>query len=368
MRYPISKPLLAGREREYVIDALDSGWISSTGAYVSRFEDALAGLIGAPEPISVCNGTVALHLACLAMGLSHGDEVVVPALTYVASANAVAYCGAKPVFAEADSATWNATRETIEAAITPKTVGVIAVHLYGLPCFIKEIAALCEERGLWLIEDCAESIGATVDGSWTGTFGDAATFSFYGNKIISTGEGGLVAVRDPQRRAHARMLRGQGMDPQRRYWHPILGYNYRMTNIAAAIGLGQAEMMDYHLGERRRIAETYRRLLAPLDGDIQLPATPDGMVSSSWLFSVLIKGDARRRDLVCRQLEADGVETRPFFVPMHQLPMYAESPGRFPVAERLAATGINLPTYAGLSDGGIEEICGALRAALLATA
>lgn len=363
IRFQVSKPVLCGNEKRYVMEALDAGWISSTGTYLNQFEAAVARVLGVDECLSTSNGTTALHLACLAMGLQAGDEVVVPALTYVASANAVAYCGAKPVFADCDPSTWNSTAEQIEAAWTPRTVGVMPVHLYGMPTDIEAIARLCRERGAWLIEDCAESLGATVHGKPTGTFGDASIFSFYGNKTISTGEGGAVFIRDAKRRHHARMLRGQGMDLARRYWHPILGYNYRMTNIAAAIGLGQIEMIDFHLSERRRIAASYREALHPLaeEGLIRLPAMQEGYNSTYWLFCVVMaSGGEQQRAVVMERLAREhGIETRPFFVPMHRLPMYS-SAMPLPHADFLSTHGINLPTYTGLSDADIREISTAL--------
>jgi perosamine synthetase len=360
IRFHVSKPVLCGREKEYALDAIDSGWISGSGSYIGRFERAIADFIGVDECRTVVNGTAALHLACLAMGLRAGDEVLVPGLTYVASANAVAYCGAIPVFADCARDTWNSSAEMFERVCTPRTVGVIAVHLYGLPSPVDEIADFCKRRGLWLIEDCAESLGASLNGKSTGTFGDAAMFSFYGNKTISTGEGGMVYFRDPEKRRLGEILRGQGMDPVRRYWHSHLGYNYRMTNIAAAIGLGQAEMLDFHLQERRRISNRYMERLAPLahDGLLQLPARPMGFTSSHWLFSaVLTSGGQQRRDSLMHKLANDhGIETRPFFVSMPDLPIYAGNP-TLPVAEYLSSHGMNFPTYTGLLDHEIDEIC-----------
>jgi perosamine synthetase len=360
IRFQVSKPVLCGNEKKYVNEAIDSGWISSNGFYLTKFEEAIAAAINVEECIATNNGTTALHLACLALGLKPGDEVIVPSLTYVASANAIAYCGAKPVFVDCDLQTWNATAEFIDNAWTPKTVGVLAVHLYGMPCNIEAISALCKEKGAWLIEDCAESFGATVKSKPTGSFGDAATFSFYGNKTISTGEGGAVYIRDPEKRHHAKMLRGQGMDLNKRYWHPILGYNYRMTNIAAAIGLGQIEMLDFHLSERRRIAESYYKGLESLerDGLIYLPAKIDEYRSTYWLFSLVLShgGELRRDKVMQRLMNEYGIETRPFFVPMNWLPMY-QSELIFQNTEFLSTHGINLPTYTGLSNENILEIC-----------
>ncbi|HEX6985627.1 MAG TPA: DegT/DnrJ/EryC1/StrS family aminotransferase, partial [Planctomycetaceae bacterium] len=332
------------------------------GPYIGRFENAVSDYLGIEEGLAVCNGTVAIHLACLALGLRPGQDVIVPALTFVATANAITYCGARPVFADCDPATWNVTRESIEAAWTPDTAGVVAVHLYGLPAPMKEIAALCEERGAWLIEDCAQGFGAKIDGRCVGGFGDAASFSFFGNKIISTGEGGMVFVRDPQKRTLAKMLRGQGMDLNRRYWHPIVGYNYRMTNVAAAIGLGQVEKADLHLGERRRIAARYAEELRPLadEGLISLPVEPVGYHNVHWLFSITVAGGAAVRDRVAARLRGvHGVETRPFFVPMHKLPMYDKGQS-LPHSEHASRCGLNLPTYTGLSDADLDVICDAI--------
>lgn len=359
IRFQVSKPVLAGREKDYVLDAIESGWISSSGSYIERFEQSVSAFLQIDHGMAVSNGTTALHLACLGMGLEPGMEVIVPTLTYVASANAVTYCGARPIFADSDRATWNVTCRSVEQAWTSRTVGVLLVHLYGLPAPAPEIAALCEARGAWLIEDCAESFGAKIEGRSTGDFGAIATFSFFGNKIISTGEGGMVFVRDPERRQFVRMLKGQGMDLQRRYWHPIVGYNYRMTNVAAAIGLGQSEMAAYHLAERRRIAMRYMQNLHPLEqhGLIQLPVEPPGYSSVYWLFSIVLAagGAARRARIQQTLLQVYGIETRPFFVPMHRLPMYAGTQ-QLPDAEFLSEHGINLPTYSGLSDAAIDEI------------
>lgn len=371
IQFPVSKPVLKGNELRYVTEAVESSWISSTGAFVSEFEKQVSDFIGVEEGLSVANGTMALHLACLALGLQPGEEVVVPSLTYIASANAIAYCGAKPVFADCDPYTWNMTPQTLLAALTRRTVGVMAVHLYGLPCDMHGILDICRERGLWVIEDCAESLGASIFGRRTGSFGDAAVFSFYGNKTISTGEGGMLLQRDPKRRAMARLLRGQGMDLKRRYWHPVMGYNYRMTNVAAAIGCGQMEMVNYHLQERRRIAAAYSAAFAPAveRGDIALQHAPDGFASSHWLASCLFTSfDAdnasamvQRELLMQLLLEQEGIETRPFFHCCHTFPMYAaKCRAGLGASEYVSARGINLPTYSGLEESSISSIAGAV--------
>jgi perosamine synthetase len=361
--FQVSKPSLVGREREYVLDALDSGWISSTGPYIHRFEEAISRFLGVDECLTVVNGTAALHLACLTLGLQPGDEVIVPTLTYIATASAVAYCGAVPIFVDSDPNTWNATVEAVEKAWTDRTVGVIAVHLYGLPAPVDRLRALCNQREAWLIEDCAESLGASIRGVQSGRFGHAAAFSFYGNKIISTGEGGMLHLENHNLRLKARMLRSHGMDLQQRYWHPMIGYNYRMTNVASAIGLGQAEQIDFHVGERQRIANRYAAQLAGANekGILHFRKVPDGYQSANWLFSVVLDdgGKERRARIAQTLLERFRIETRPFFVPMHKLPMYS-SKIQLMTAERLSAHGLNLPTYSGLQDQEIDYIADAL--------
>lgn len=361
IRFQVSKPVLAGREKEYILDALQTGWISGSGYYVDRFEEEVSSFLNISDGIAVSNGTVALHLACLGMDLGPGMDVIVPSLTYVASANAVRYCGANPVFADCDPYTWNVTRESIEAVWTKKTVGVSLVHLYGLPAPVREIRELCQQRSAWLIEDCAESFGAKVDGCYVGGFSDISTFSFFANKIISTGEGGMVFVRDKERREFVRKLKGQGVDLNRSYWHTVVGYNYRMSNVVAAIGLAQIEMAEFHLAERRRIAQRYIQTLKLLHehGLVRLPVEPSGYHNVHWLFSlVLASGTEAVRDRVRQELlRTYGIETRPFFVPMHRLPMYS-SEHSFPHADFISDHGINLPTYTGLSNADIDEISG----------
>jgi perosamine synthetase len=361
IRFQVSKPVLAGREQEYVQEALETGWISSSGKFIELFEDSVSSFLQIEGGIAVSSGTAALHLACLGMELKPGMDVIVPSLTYVASSNAVTYCGANSVFADCDPYTWNVSPLTIEKAWTSKTVGVLLVHLYGLPSPIDEIAVLCQERGAWIVEDCAESFGSQINGRNAGSFGDAAAFSFFGNKIISTGEGGMVFIQDPERRQLVKMRRGQGMDLNSKlyYWHSMVGYNYRMTNVAAAIGLGQIERAEYHLSERRRIAKRYLKNLRPLEdrGYIRLPVEPKGYHNVYWLFCIVLEsGGAKLREQIRNiLLHSYGVETRPFFVPIHHLPI---SSGDYylPQSEFLGEHGINLPTYSGLSDDDIDEI------------
>jgi perosamine synthetase len=346
---PVSRPDLSGRERQYLLEAFDSGWISGIGPFVRRFEDAFAEKFGVRRALCCANGTVALHMALLALGVKPGDEVIVPDLTYVATANAVSYCGATPVFADCEEDTWCVSEKTIAPLITPRTAGVIPVHLYGHPCDMDAINALAASRGLFVLEDAAEAHGAGVRGRPVGSMGAAATFSFYANKILTTGEGGMIATNDDALDRKMRLLRGQGMDPQSRFWFPILGYNYRLTNLQAAIGLGQLERVDEKVERHRRIAGWYREELAGVPG-LRLPVEKDWARNVYWLFSVVLEGaNSARRDAVMLAMAEAGVETRPFFYPMHTLPMYTGCRADCPVATRLAAGGINLPTFGALS-------------------
>jgi perosamine synthetase len=363
---PVSAPSFVGNERKYVLDCVESGWISSAGKYVDRFEAAFAEFCGVRHAVACCNGTAALHLSLLALGVSPGDEVIVPTLTFVATANAVTYCGARPVFADSDPDTWNLDPAQVAAKITPRTKGIIAVHLYGNPAEMDQLRALASRHGLFLVEDAAEAHGALHRGRRTGSLGDLAAFSFYGNKIIATGEGGMVVTDDDALAARVRLLGGQGMDPERRYWFPVVGYNYRMMNIPAAIGLAQLERAGWHTARRREIAARYKRLLGDVPG-LSWQAERAWARHAFWMFTVLLGDEAADdRDRLMARLQEEGVETRPVFYPLHSLPPYREAARgeEFPVAERLARRGISLPTWAGLSRDDQSYVCEYLRECL----
>jgi perosamine synthetase len=357
---PVAAPALVGNEKEYVLDCLESTWISSSGKYIERFESAFAEFCGVRHALSCCNGTVALHLALLALGVGPGDEVIIPTLTYVASANAVAYCGARPVLVDSEPETWNINPELILKQITPRTKGIMAVHLYGHPADMDPMLAVARERGLFVLEDAAEAHGAEYKKRRAGSIGDIATFSFYGNKIITTGEGGMVVTNDDELARKVRQLKGQGQDPERRYWFPVMGYNYRMTNVEAAIGLAQMEKIDWHRARRRENAEWYRKYLGR---NSQFTLSPEMAWARNayWINCVVLDRDfLLSRDEVMKRLAQTGIETRPFFYPMHTLPMYHESGDSFPIAEGLAARGINLPSSATLTEEDIASVCKAL--------
>jgi len=364
-KIPVAAPVFPGNEKKYALDCIESTWISSKGKYISAFEKTFAEFCEVKHAASVMNGTVALHLALLALGIEPGDEVIIPTFTYVATANCVAYVGATPIFVDSEPQTWNIDPEKIEQAITPSTKAIIVVHIYGHPADMNAIMDIARRYNLFVIEDAAEAHGAQVNGKTVGSFGNISTFSFFGNKIISTGEGGMVVTNDSVLYQKVCQLKGQGVDPNRQYWFPIMGYNYRMTNIQAAIGLAQMEKVDWHLAQRRRVATSYKKYLGEYDSLRLQPELP-GYVNSYWMNCILLDESVLQRDMVIRQLGEYGIETRPFFHPMHFLPMYKHlCIGRnFPIADQVSAQGINLPSSANLTEDDICFICDSLASVL----
>lgn len=341
---------------------MDTTWISSAGAYVNKFEKSFADYIGTKDAISVCNGTVALHLPLIALGLQPGDEVIVPSLTYIATANCVAYCGGVPVFADCLEDTWDIDPEDIERKITPRTKGIIPVHMYGNPCNMDAIMDIAKKHNLFVIEDAAEAHGATFKGQKVGSFGDVGTYSFFGNKIITTGEGGMVITNNEKLSTEMRIVKGQGQDPNRRYWFIKMGYNYRMTNIEAAIGLAQLEQIDSHIAERRRVAEWYKEELKDFQDYVTFQKETDNAQSVWWMFSIRLNDNVKiERDALMKLLDEDGIETRPVFYPMHQMPVYEDSNATCPISEKVAASGMNLPTHALLKREDVVYICDCIK-------
>lgn len=366
-RLPVAAPDLSGNEEAFVVEAMRSSWISSTGPFVARFEREFAELCGTSAALGVCNGTVALHLALLALGVRPGDEVLVPALTYVATANAVRYVGGEPVFVDVDPATWCLDSAKLEDAITRRTRGIIAVHLYGHPADMDAINRVAGIHGLWVVEDAAEAHFATYKGKPVGGLADIATFSFYGNKLITSGEGGAVTLSDPRIELRARTLRGQGMDPARRYYFPVTGYNFRLTNVACAILCAQIERRAAIVDRRRGIFDAYRSGLAGVPG-IGFQPVAEWAVPAPWLFCITVDPHAygRTRDELVDRLDAEGIETRPFFIPLNTLPPFREGALRrgdaVPVAEALGESGLNLPTFGGLTDEDLARVIDSVRA------
>jgi perosamine synthetase len=342
-----------------VMDCLDTTWLSSSGKYLQQFEAAFGDFCGTRHALACSNGTAAIHLALMALGIGPGDEVIVPTLTFVASANAVVHCGARPVFVDSEPTTWNMDGALIEAKLTARTKAIMTVPLYGHPVDMEPILTLASKHGLFVIEDAAQAHGSEYKGRRVGSLGDIAAFSFFGNKIITTGEGGMVVTDDDDLASRVRQLRGHGMDPDRRYWFPIIGYNYRMTNVSAAIGLAQLEKVDWHIERRLEVASWYREELRDVPG-LTWQIEPHWGKHAYWMFTVMIdEGAATTRDELMGYLHARGVESRPVFYPLHVLPPYCagERAEDFRVAEGLARRGLNLPTWAGLDREDVRYVC-----------
>jgi len=357
---PIYEPSLGPLEEQYVGQAVRSGWISSNGKYIKEFEALFADFCGVAHGVSVSNGTTALHLLLHALGIGPGDEVIVPALSFVASANAVHYTGAKPVFADVDPVTWTMDPAAVAALITPRTQAIMPVHLYGHPAPMRELRALAAAHDLWLLEDAAEAHGAALAGERTGGLGHAAAFSFFANKVITTGEGGMVTTNDAALAARCRMLRDHAMPPERRYWHEEVGFNYRMTNLQAAVGVAQMARIDEFLARKRAIAAQYQAALADVPG-LTLPVERPGYTNIYWMVSLLIAHPyPLTRDELILALRERHIDSRPFFHPLDTLPPYYSSTP-CPTALTLSRQGINLPSAPSLTDDQVAYICTVLR-------
>ena len=351
-KYPVYQPSLKGNEKKYVNDCLESTWISSKGKYVNLFEESFSKFTNIKYSAVVSNGTVALHLALLALGIGEGDEVIVPTFTYVASVNAIAYVNATPVFVDSDSVTWQLEPSKIREKISKKTKAIMAVHIYGHPCEMNEINKIAKEKNLYVIEDCAEAIGTYYTNKHAGCFGDIATFSFFGNKTITTGEGGMVCTNDSKLHDLVVRLKGQGLAKGKEYFHDIIGYNYRMTNICAALGLSQLERINEILEEKDRLISEYKKNLKGVP--VSIHQEVGDVKHSYWMFTILAASE-NERDKLRKYLAENGIETRPTFHPVHTMPMYKEK-GNYPVAEDLGKRGINLPSYPDLINKDIQFI------------
>jgi len=343
---PLYRPFLAGNEKKYVNDCLDSTWISSRGHFIEQFESAFCQYTGLEAACSVSNGTVAIHVALAALGIGPGDEVLVSGLTYVASVNPILQVGAVPVYVDIDPESWQLDPVDLQRKLTPRSRCLIVVHLYGAAAPMPAIAAICRDRNILIIEDCAEAIGTEVDGQHVGALSDLATFSFYGNKTLTTGEGGMVASNNSTLIDNVTYLKQQAVDPEREYWHSSLGFNYRMTNICAAIGLAQLENISAVLDRKRVIAQRYAEQLRSLP--LMVHGEVANTVHSFWLVGILLH-DASHRDSLRRFLADQGIETRPFFYPVNTLPHLINGQ-HLPVAENIAQRGVCLPSFPGLED------------------
>jgi perosamine synthetase len=359
---PVCEPNLGGRELEYVTKAVSGGWISSSGSYVGEFEREFAKYLGVPYAVTTTSGTTALHLALVAAGIGPGDEVIIPSFTMIASAFAVCYTGAKPVFVDSDVTNWNIDPSLVAAKVTKKTKAIMPVHVYGHACDMDELQKIADAHGLLVIEDAAEAIGSLYKGRKCGAIGDINCFSLFANKLITTGEGGMVVTRDDRFIERLRYYKNLcfPLDGSRRYVHDEIGFNYRMPNVLAAIGVAQLERADFYLECRRSNAVRYNALLTGQKG-ITIPPEAPWTSSSYWMYSILISDDfGMSRDQVMTRLKAAGIETRSFFVSMHRQPALAkygcDVSGQYPVTDELSRTGLYLPSTSGLTDAQIARV------------
>lgn len=354
LKYPVYEPTLTGNEKKYVNECLDTSWISSKGKFVNEFEEKFANYIGDKYGIAVCNGTVAIHLALAVLGITSGDEVIVPTFTYIASANPILQLGAKPVFVDSLESTWQMDPDDIEKKITDRTKAIVVVHLYGHPCDMDKIMEIAKKHDLFIIEDCAEAIGSEYKGRKVGSFGDINCFSFFGNKTITCGEGGMVLTNDEILAERARHLKGQGLAKYREYWHDAVGFNYRMTNIQAGIGLAQLEQVDKFIEMKQNIAKWYQENTKDLP--VVFHKQVGDVKHTYWMCSILCENSKTRDDLRA-YLKENGIETRPTFYPIHTMPIYSSRYEKHAVAEDIALRGMNLPSYPALKEEDIKYIC-----------
>lgn len=367
---PVNEPLIGELEREYVADCMATGWISSEGAYVKRFEEAWAAYCGVRHGVAISNGTTALFAAVAALRLEPGSEVIIPSFTIIGCALAVIEAGLVPVLVDCDPQTWCMDVEEVERRITPRTRAVMAVHIYGHPVDMDALGAVAARHGLAVVEDAAEAHGATVRGRRTGGLGDIGCFSFYANKIVTTGEGGMVVTDDDTLTERVRSYRNMAFRLDRRFLHTEVGYNHRLTNVQAAIGLGQVETIADRVRRKREIGRRYTELLTGCEG-IELPVEEQWAENVYWMYGVVVD-ESLGLDAAsfAERLRERGVDTRPYFLGMHEQPvlqargLFANE--RYPVTERIARQGLYLPSGLTLTDDQIATVAAAVRDALAA--
>lgn len=350
----LAQPQLNGNEYRYLMDAFLSTWISSTGKYVTQFEETFSKYCGVNYGVAVSNGTVALHLALTTLGIGKGDEVIVPDITFAATINAVIYTGAMPVIVDIEEDSWCIDPNEIEKAITPNTKAIIPVHIYGQPCDMGRICDIAQRHNLYIVEDCAEAHGAEWNHKKVGSFGIISCFSFFGNKVITTGEGGMCITNSTELNDKMRILRDHGMSRERKYYHEVVGFNYRMTNLQAAIGLAQVERIDEILKWREKIEEEYLDVFSEIKGISMQKKDLDGRKKIAWLVSVLIDSD--KRDDVLEELKKNNIDARPFFMPLSDMEIYKKYARNCIISKKISRMGINLPTTYDVNREIIEKI------------
>ena len=362
---PVCEPTLGGNEAKYVLDCIESNWISSAGKYIPRFEETFAQACDAGYAVACANGTVALHLALATLGIGPGDEVILPTFTMIATINAITYTGARPVLVDSEPRTWNMDLNQVADKITSRTRAAMPVHTYGHPVDMDPLVEMAERQGFYIVEDAAEAHGAEYKGRKAGSLGQAGCFSFYANKIITTGEGGMITTNNPDMARLARNLRDHAFSEERHFWHKYLGYNYRMTNMQAAVGLAQTEQMDGFVAARRANAARYTAALEQIPG-IVTPPQAEWAKSVFWMYSILVEDEfGMTRDQLRAYLADHGIETRTFFIPMHLQPIYhqAYKGQRYPIAEMLCQRGFYLPSASSLTAREIDYVTETVRRA-----
>lgn len=358
---PVNEPLFDGNEKKYLMDCIDTGWISSAGEYVTKLEKGVAEYVGRAGGVSVCNGTAALEVAVEALEIPKGSEVILPAFTIISCGNAIIKAGLVPVLVDADPDTWNMDVTQIEAKITDKTKAIMAVHIYGLPVNMQPVLDIAKKYGLYVIEDAAEAIGVTCNGKQCGSFGDVSAMSFFANKHITTGEGGMVLADDEKILARSAKVKNLFFDAERRYIHEEIGSNFRMTNIQAAIGVAQLEKLDEHIVLKRSIGTKYNELLKG-NGYFTLPVDKtDYAENKYWVYGMVINEDIDKdATYVMNKLKEMGIGTRHFFYPLHLQPAYTKlglfKGESYPVAENLARKGFYVPAGMGITEEQIEQV------------
>lgn len=345
---PVAMPNLEGNEKKYVNECIDTNWISSKGKFVKLFEEEFAKYCECDYATSCSNGTSALHLALMSLGIKKGDEVIIPNLTFATTANVVKYVGAKEVLCDVDKSTFNIDPEKIEALINEKTRAIIVVHLYGFPCEMDKINEIAKKHNLFLIEDAAEAHGALYGGKKAGALSDVACFSFFGNKIITTGEGGMITTNNPEIIEKVNILKNHGMVPGKGYYHEEVGYNYRLTNLQSAIGLAQLERIDYFIAKRKEIFSKYKSLLP----NMIFQQDYEKGESSFWMVGII----TNKREEIEKRLKENNIETRRGFYPLNQMPPYLDN-RQFPNSEELYEKTLILPTFIDITKEQIEKIC-----------
>lgn len=361
----ISEPSIGQKEREYVNKALDSGWISGIGPMINNFEREFADFVGVKYALAVSSGTTALNLALLGLGIGPGDDVIVPTLTFAASVNTIIHSGAKPVFVDSSYEDWNIDVNKIESLITNKTKAIIAVHIYGIPIKMNKILSIAKRHGLYVIEDAAEAHGALYAGKMVGSLGDIGCFSFYANKIITTGEGGMCVTNNKSLYEKMKIIYSHGSKAHKSiyYFHPVIGHNFRMTNLQAAVGLAQLSKIESFIRTRAKHEKIYREYLKNVPG-IKFSPKPVNTSPVDWMHSILIDHPKISRDEVMRELKKLNIETRPFFYPIHKMPPYVKyerGRSKFAVADFLSNKGINLPSSVNLKKSEIIFVANSIK-------